>query len=289
VNALVNSQSTYPLIFAIDHNYTFALVNALRSLSKVYTQSANLEVFVIHNNSLTVDDTESLIQSTASNQAIKITIIPTKPLSTNKDSAVNHPVYLRLAIPELFKAYEQVIYLDSDILFNRSPYDLARIKIDSNYMIGACQDVQNPTLISGIAIPGWQTLGLDGSQKYFNSGVLIINTKKWNEAKISEQAIEFVENNPQHIRFFDQDALNYLLHEHWQKLDLTWNYPPMSAILMVPGAKYYAEKSFPIKQILKNENSASILHFVGPTKPWQKDFPECAIKDLYISLTSTRE
>lgn len=283
-----NSQeSLAPIVFAIDKLFALPLRNALKSLSRAYTGTEDVEVIVLFTEQLDHEDMDTLNDAVASNRHILLHLkqVPLLVEDAGVNAEINHAAYLRLAIPHIFEV-ERVVYLDADILFTKSPVDLLRLQLKDSSVIAAIQDVQNPTLESGIAMPGWRSLGLKGDTQYFNSGVMVMNIKKWNEENISEQAIDFVQSRPQHLRFRDQDALNYLLVGKWQDLPLIWNYPPLSVILKVEGAKYYAEKTFPLESILNIEQDAGIIHFVGPDKPWQQGFPGGEITDLYKQLTS---
>ncbi len=275
-----------PIVFTIDRSFILPLRNALKSLSKVHTGAENIDVIVLFTNELDRKDIDVLYDAVASNQQILLRLqqVPLLVEGVGESAEINHAAYLRLAIASIFDV-EQVVYLDADIFFTKSPVDLLRLQLEGQSAIAAVQDVQNPTLESGIAIPGWQSLGLKGNTPYFNSGVMVMSIKKWNEEKISEQAIDFVQSHPQHLRFRDQDALNFLLVGKWQSLPLIWNYPPLSVILKIEGAKYYAEKISPLNSILDIEQDAGIIHFVGPAKPWQQGFPDGNVTDLYRELT----
>lgn len=280
-------KSLAPIVFAINKSFVLPLSNALKSLSTVYSGVEEISVTVLFTEALTSEDSETLAEAVVCNWYVnlQLRLVPLLVESAGAQAEINHAAYLRLAIPHIFNN-DRVVYLDADILFTKSPLDLLKLKNDPSSVIIATQDVQNPTLESGIAMPGWESLGLKGDTPYFNSGVMVINTKKWNEEKISEKAIDFVQEHPEHIRFKDQDALNYLLINKWQNLPIIWNYPPLSVILKVEGANYYAEKTFPLVSILNVEQEAKIIHFVGPDKPWKQGFPDGEITDLYHRLTN---
>lgn len=52
---------------------------------------------------------------------------------------------------------------------------------------------------------------------YFNSGVLIIDVKKWNKNKISNRIVTVINKYKDVIKYEDQDALNMVLSK---KLDI---------------------------------------------------------------------
>lgn len=265
------------------------LQRAVRSLAKVYAGQHPLDIHVLIAKSADPQPIlDALHAALTDANNIHYYIHPVKSFSADPEAEINRPAYMRLAIPELFKEFQTAVYMDVDLFFKKDPTPLLELIPQPADAILAAHDIQNPTLGSGIAMPGWENLGLSAEQNYFNSGVMVINIHRWRELHITEQAIKFVSNHPEHLRFMDQDALNYVLKDHWSELDIKWNYPPLSAILKVPGNAYYAEKYFPLQAILDQEAAAAVVHFVGPNKPWQADFPDLPITRLYKEFTSLK-
>ena len=60
------------------------------------------------------------------------------------------------------------------------------------------------------------------SDRYFNSGVMWIDTRQWVAQQITEQVIEFLLHT--RTTTFDQDALNMVLSGKVRYIDKQWNY-----------------------------------------------------------------
>ena len=121
-------------------------------------------------------------------------------------------IYYRLLIPQLIQE-EKVLYLDADIIINGSISELYNQNTD-NYYVCAVEDPY---------FDRYEELNIKKSSRYFNSGVMLINIKKWRETDLQNKVIDFVEKNFNIIHFPDQDALNALIGGQWKRLPLKYN------------------------------------------------------------------
>ena len=106
-------------------------------------------------------------------------------------------------------------------------------------------------------------IGLPVGEKYFNSGVLVVNLKEWRKEDYTKQILEIINNNqfPHH----DQDALNKLFMHKWQTLDLRWNIiPPVFNLF----SKILLNRNFRKNAITARKNPG-IIHYAGRYKPWE--------------------
>lgn len=94
-----------------------------------------------------------------------------------------------------------------------------------------------------------RSLGLEG-HKYFNAGVLLLDLDYWRKHSLGERAANWIRMNQDTARFWDQDALNVLLADNWNKLDPCYNVTSSMLSRALPDA------------------SAKIIHFTGREKPW---------------------
>ena len=155
---------------------------------------------------------------------------------------------LRFIIPELLcSVTDRVIYLDSDTICLQSLVQLADYNID-NYIAGVISDTKDmQELIS-------KMYSLD-STTYFNAGVLLINTKSWCEAGITEKALKLI-NDGNIYKFADQDVLNILLENKTLLLPIKFNTKIKISI------DAHQEKNIRPYTV--------ILHYISQNKPWYK-------------------
>ncbi len=125
----------------------------------------------------------------------------------------------RLVMPRVLKDLHKLIYLDSDLFFNRDIKELWDIDV-TDYSIAAVKDV---IFHNGIKQPKFVKEGYVNKNDYFNSGVLVMNLDKIREkGDLLELALEFLNNNPDSA-LPDQDALNYYFNSTTLFLDKDWN------------------------------------------------------------------
>lgn len=182
--------------------------------------------------------------------------------------------FARLFLPKLLRGVRKVIYLDADIVVRR---DLA--PLFSNGMgtaaAGAVLDYpllllaerkrrigSDPSYRTGDYIRGF--LGLKAPEKYFNSGVLVIDIDRFADAGVPDRAMDFVLRKGRGSIFNDQDALNVALQGDFNVLDPRWNFQPQYVGLV--------ERLGPTPDALAVLRDCSddpwIIHYSGE-KPWQ--------------------
>jgi lipopolysaccharide biosynthesis glycosyltransferase len=163
-------------------------------------------------------------------------------------------VYLRLLIPSLLpETVHKAIYLDSDVIVEEDLGALWSSEVGSHALL-AVRDEGVRTVGSPIGLANYSELGLDGSEAYFNSGVLVFNLVAWRERQLARRVIEYIEMHPERIRFGEQDAMNAVLARDWGPLDFKWN-----------------QNVAPWKGNNERAYCRGILHFLSNCKPWNAD------------------
>lgn len=238
---------TIEIVTAINDNYAQHLGVMLKSLLENKISKNKINIYII-TSSLSNQNRLNLSNVLADYHLVPIFIdIDESEYSTLKVfDYIGKEMYYRIAIPNLLdKKIEKVIYLDSDIVVKEDITLLWNINIE-DYYLGAVE----VEYLSGRK----KHLSIPKSYSYFNSGVLIINLKKWREHNITNKIIQFVKRKSKSIRFPDQDGMNATLYDKWMKLDHKWNY-----------TTYRHSQGLPI--------TPAIIHFTGKEKPWNSNHP----------------
>lgn len=169
---------------------------------------------------------------------------------------------VRFIIPDVLKdETEKFLYLDSDILclkridalYNTELKDnIAGVIPDDNVMKNTIKDLYS----------------ID-AEKYFNAGVLLINTKQWAINNMTEQCMNMI-NDGNVYRFADQDVLNILLENKTLLLPIKYN------------------TKIQVSISCKEEQSIApytvLLHYVSGYKPWYQTFDSELFK-IYFKLS----
>ena len=171
-------------------------------------------------------------------------------VTTNHFTKAN---YYRLLIPKLISE-DKILYLDADIVVKGSIDSLYESDI-KDYYIGA---IENP------GFTRHNELKMDIRSKYFNSGVMLMNLKKWRSSELANKVIEFVENNPKKIEFVDQCGLNSIINGAWMEFSPKYN---QQSVIFEENfvAKYNCFNSDELDEALK---APVIIHYTGSSKPW---------------------
>lgn len=166
--------------------------------------------------------------------------------------------YFRLALPDLMpKEVERVLYLDVDIIVNSSLAEFYGMDFAGKSLC-VCRDVAAITENVIEESPLFAELREQRDFVYFNSGVLLMNLSKLRETVSLKYFVEQAMRVKEHLRFFDQDLLNYLFY---------------GDVLFVDEERYnlFARTAYNIGYTYEQvKEQAVILHYAGP-KPWRHE------------------
>lgn len=162
------------------------------------------------------------------------------------DSRVGISAYYRLKLGSMVNV-DKILYLDSDIVVLKDISTLWNYDTEKFY-IGAVEDKYS-------ALMGWRA-GLQENEIYINSGVLLMNLKKFREDNLEEKIFEKLreDNND----YSDQDVLNYICKGKILYLPLKYN-----LMLTVDDENSFPERKAEYQDSLK---VPVVLHY--SIKPW---------------------
>ncbi|TKX28200.1 hypothetical protein CQA38_08640 [Campylobacter sp. MIT 12-5580] len=160
----------------------------------------------------------------------------------------------RFLVSSLKSHLDKCIFLDADLIFLGDISKLWQIDI-KDYYIAAVSD-QTPLLKDNHWILSWiSKLPLPSNYAYINTGVTLINLKKWREDKVEALFFQNIEKYHKILAFPDQDILNITLYKHVKYLSHIYNAMPIQT---------YANK----KQEKEAFSNPQIIHWAGYKKPW---------------------
>ncbi len=156
-----------------------------------------------------------------------------------------------MVLPNLINV-DKLIYLDSDMVVNFSLKELWETELGDNY-VAAVEDANGKKYAKRYKLKG---------SKFFNTGTMLINCKKWLADDIPKKAVKIAMQNTGTRWGYDQTVLNQLFEDNVKFLDLKWNlqYCPINV-----WATYNDKKKYK-----KAIQTPSIIHYVGDYKPWKK-------------------
>jgi len=194
---------------------------------------------------------------------------------------VSPATYLRLFAPASCADSSHLLYLDVDMLVLEDMTPL--LTTIPQAPVAAVRDHFHRTFETGQALPGYRT-GAFSRTPYFNAGVLVIDVDRWHRQDVTERALRFIHDKPQHIRFWDQDALNFVLEGQWEPLAPEWNCFPFRDLLDQYDWREPMPENEPLEELFNLEDRARVLHFAGPKKPWHEGYRPTTSRRLYRSM-----
>src|SRR4051812_4956017 len=229
--------SERPVVLAFDGGYVRGAMATLRSLARVRAGQPTVVVALVGD--VAPSDRRALTGLAASlGVALTIRDVCGARQDLPFDSHGSAAAYYRLLIGELLPDSATALYVDSDTIFLRDPGELLALEFGP-HPIAAVQDLCVPTLGSPDCLPGLEFTAEEGEVPYFNSGLMVIDLERWRHLGLGTAAVRFATESPQHVRFWDQDALNAVVRGDWHRLDRRWNVFPLHDIWKVEEFPYH--------------------------------------------------
>lgn len=153
--------------------------------------------------------------------------------------------YVRLGLPRILPEYERILYLDADMIFGEDIKSVLHTDISQVTFAASGVGSVLHSLEKGFF---HEVLGYDKNAKTFNSGLLLINTRRWLEEDVEQKAIAFGKTHRAYCQSADQTILNGLYINAFLPLPPTFNsrFGPWG----------------------KSSGTCAVTHFVGMPKPW---------------------
>ena len=250
-----------PIAIACDDNYApFASALILSIISKININK-NYDIVILYEN-LSLNNQRRILYLNMNYQNVSIRFFNmTSLIETNECkelTTLNYiklSAYYRLFVGSVFKNFNKVIYLDSDIILNNDISILFETDMRS-MVVAAVKDnfLSNP--LNFTKKNGWEAsflkyatevLKISNISNYFNSGVMLFDIKKINDNSFEKKFIEIAKLNNKF--FHDQNVLNSVLQNNTHFLDKSWNFQTINI-----DVNY--------------SNSFNLIHYCGKTKPW---------------------
>lgn len=253
------------LALICDENYVMPTVVAMTSMKATKDAYSTYSVYVFTSD-VSKESREKIISMNDEQAGFFVRIVETEELDVLKKCAINGlhvstAALVKFFIADLLDGLDKVLYLDGDILVQKDLTRLYNTELGNKYA-AVVKDykpmVYNP--------PQTQKLGI-AHKSYFNSGVMLLNLKKFRADRLNEKLVNYRLHG---LNFFmDQDALNVVFSDNVLHLDLLDN--AMSSTIFYFDfeelSKYYGIEGLNSKkEIYEN---ATIVHLCTKYKPWK--------------------
>lgn len=195
------------------------------------------------------------------------------------DKHVSKEAYLRILAPEVLAAdIDRIIYLDCDVVVVDDLGPLWNTELGDKALAAA---PDYPRLPSVLAPARRRALGIPQDWTYVNSGVLLLDLERWRRGGLTQRLFDYIGHHGAALEFWDQDAINAVLHDAILVTDCRWN---LQARMYRSG-----RRSFPMEFVATREarRRPAIIHYTGAEKPWRFRSRTARKKDYFRYLDKT--
>ena len=250
----VFKESDQPFVIAFGVNKKFFPPLGILLTSMVLTNPSPLSIHV-GCSEIDEGDLEKLRNFTELYENVSITLyyIDTESLLNYVGRKNPAAAYYRVIMANaLYLAVDKLLYMDVDTLFIGKFSQFTTLDLEGKAFM-AVEDT-----LSGDSLRDHKKeLGLSEQDRYFNSGVMYIDLKKWHENSLSEKVLDLLHQRAigkRNFSFMDQGAMNIAGAGLWKPLPAQFN-------MMAPILRERFHGTLP--------DDTVILHFAGAYKPWK--------------------
>lgn len=243
-----------PIFFACDDNYIPFLGTAIHTLANKASDEYTYRIIVL-NDGIREENKKRIAKLESKKIKIEFYNIQSviashvDKLSLRLRDYYSVAIYYRMFIPTLFPELDKAIYLDADLILVGDISELYNTNIEGK-LVAAVND-RLVTDVPEFAAYATKAVGVP-AHEYFNSGVLVMNLKKFRDDKIEEKFLELLNVYNFDSVCPDQDYLNVLCRNDKVLLPIGWNKMPL------PDSEF-------------DLSTLKLLHYNSFEKPWHHD------------------
>jgi len=251
---------TVNVCFITDIGYAVPTAVAVQSLIENRGKSTKYNIYIV---AVNLDNDKIATFTNLANRDCRIRVITTRNMYDNIDTNhlyVSKAALLKFDLPNMFPELNKILYLDSDILVLGDLLELYNTDLSDKYA-AVVPDM------AGMLYGNHHTkFGFD---KYFNSGVMLLNLKKMRNDKISEKLIDY-KLHKDVGDFMDQDCLNYVFQQNVIYISPMYNWMAgnISGFTNDEIQKFYDITETDLDNIRQNP---VVLHLTNKHKPWNSN------------------
>lgn len=180
----------------------------------------------------------------------------------------NPMIYYKLFIPHILpQEVTRCIFLDVDMVIVDDLMPLYETYLNKGEIIAAVEDVVS-------CIPRKEILGMNPTQPYINSGVMLCDVTRWREEENKRPIFQFVSEWSSKI-INEQDVIAVYMKDKIKLLPIRWN---------MVGCNYLRQRFvFPkyYPELTEARKYPAIHHFCTLVQPWYADSPH-PYRNLYV-------
>ena len=254
IEAEVMKREQVTIVYATNDSYAPYMGVSIYSLISNTSRENYYKIYILQKN-LSVHHKDRILSLKQEN--VDIEILDVSELMNGKSipqiAYLSEEATYRILIGKMFSSFEKVLYIDCDTIVNKDVAELYKEDI-TEYILGVALDNLSDSLAERIRkvvdVP------LD---KYFNSGMLLINIPLFLKHKIEDKCFQLLQSGVMYPTL-DQDVLNITCKGLTKRIDGRWNAQWAMAI--------DSKSEYMRKEQINDLQDPYIIHYVSGCKPW---------------------
>ena len=258
------------ICFSVNNDYVLYLTVCIHSILKNSNKNDKYDIVILENN-LNDENKRILKNFETNNVAIRFYSMADILDSIDIDFFVcyhfSKETYFRLFIPDIFKNYAKVMYLDCDAVCASDISELYNQDLDNN-MIGAVKDILAvKSSISKAYNEKYQKfLNIENPSNYVNTGVMLLDIQKMIDFDFLTKSLDLIKHFiPKYV---DQCIINKIAEGHIKYLSPKYNITQRHVLELMRNKNFDVDSVFYQELQVSVENPV-FFHFIGSIKPWQ--------------------
>lgn len=258
------------IVFSSSNYYVPYLSTSIYSLIEHASDDSNYDIFIL-NKDITRENRD-IISNFAEKSNISVRFVSVSDFFEGKKmhtpAHITIETYFRILVPILFKQYDKILFLDSDIIIMDDIKKLYDVDIE-NYPLAATEE----SLLS--AQLGFlnkekdyeyfrNDLGIEDVDRYLQAGIMLFNIKEFRKNSYAETLLDMVMTHK--YKIVEQDAFNKLFWNKYLQIDKHWNWTPMQTHMK--EMNYIENMSQKIRKRYLEVKEPKIIHYADREKPW---------------------
>ena len=264
-----------PVVLCCNNDYVPYASVMLQSLLSHASLQDNYDIHILHTD-IPSGQQRFLSTLTGSRENVSLRFINVVELTDGLAEMVGSqdelPKYYRLFIPYLFRNYEKVLYLDSDLVVLHDISDLYNIETDDN-MIAAAVDMEQAARygsdIRDVMEYYTRVLEMENPYRYFQTGVILFNIQQFGTLKESSESL--IERcSFKGVILSAEDVLNVICNNHVKDIPLKWNVITNTNRnqIRIESLIQRAAPEWLWQYYQEAKEDPFIVHYSGKNKPW---------------------
>lgn len=281
------------ICFAADDNYAPYLKVAIYSLLCNRNTTYSYDIIILH----TIISKKNIdgiltVSENQDNVSIRFIDVSEDELLIEYDTGAYYSIatnYRLFLFSEMFKKYNKILYLDSDLVILGDVSELFNIDMEGQPIAAVedigmkqvCYDVNIEILLEGKLYTGntycTDVLGLKHPETYFNAGVILLDLERCRTIFSFQEVLDILHGKL--YVYNDQDVCNILFEGQVKKIEYRWNYQNYLEDFLMKNRGEYP----PIFDTIKRTDY-DIIHYIGDKKPWNAEVKLSCFYHKYVDM-----